>query len=108
MSLGTLDLMFDRRTSQSTRRAATARTQNAEALCETNAGASRDPKCPKQSIVGTASVKSPLLPAALTGPVYFVKGMRTTKAGKRVPTLRFTGHSKRVRSGATQLGMRCR
>ncbi|MFA4929076.1 MAG: hypothetical protein WC558_11205 [Patulibacter sp.] len=151
--------------------------QNAKALCETAVGATKDPKCPKESIVGTASVKSPLLPATLTGPVYFVKGERTTSTGRKVATLptlvlplrgngvqinvratttvknkklvaqfeglpdapvsqfdlrlnggkngilevtrsacstdrratlRFTGHSKRVRSGSTQLSMGCK
>jgi hypothetical protein len=33
---------------------------------------------------------------------------RTACSSDRRATLRFTGHSKRVRSGATQLGMRCR
>ena len=61
--------------------------QNARALCETAVGATADPKCPAASIVGTASVKSPLLPKPLTGPVYFVKGVRTTSTGRKVATL---------------------
>jgi hypothetical protein len=61
--------------------------QNAKALCETDAGASQDPKCPSGSIVGRATVTTSLLPEPLTGPVYFVKGERTTSTGRKVATL---------------------
>ncbi len=61
--------------------------QNARALCATDVGAARDPKCPRESIVGRATVHSPLLPKPLTGPVYFVQGERTTSTGRRVATL---------------------
>lgn len=60
---------------------------NARGLCESAAGSARDPKCPASSKVGTARVKSPLLPLSLTGPVYLVKGVRTTAGGKQVRTL---------------------
>jgi hypothetical protein len=42
--------------------------------------------CPKASIVGTATAKS-ILPHPLTGPVYFVEGLRKTKTGRTVKTL---------------------
>jgi len=58
---------------------------NAQALCE-KADAAKD-QCPKTSIVGSATAKTTILNRDLTGPVYFVKGTRTTAAGKEVATL---------------------
>jgi hypothetical protein len=58
---------------------------NAQALCSVaDADANR---CPKASIVGTASATTTILEKPLTGPVYFVKGQRTTATGKVVSTL---------------------
>jgi hypothetical protein len=56
---------------------------NAQALCKPaqRVGLS----CPKSSIVGTATAKS-VLPHDLTGPVYFVEGVRTAK-GRTIRTL---------------------
>lgn len=60
---------------------------NARALCDSVVGSARDPKCPSASRVGSATVRSPLLPKPLTGPVFLVKGVRTTASGKQVATL---------------------
>jgi hypothetical protein len=58
---------------------------NANTLCPTDA-ALQD-KCAKNTIVGSVSAETPILGTKLSGPVYFVKGQRTTATGKVVPTL---------------------
>jgi hypothetical protein len=58
---------------------------NAKGLCETQA-ALQD-KCQDASIVGTATATTSILEKPLKGPVYFVKGQRTTATGKVVSTL---------------------
>ncbi len=58
---------------------------NAQALCE-KAAAAAD-KCPKTSIIGSAKATTTILNRQLTAPIYFVKGTRTTAAGKEVATL---------------------
>ncbi|WP_210494541.1 hypothetical protein [Patulibacter sp. SYSU D01012] len=57
---------------------------NAGGLCEP-AAADAD-KCPKNTIVGSASVTTTVLEKPLKGPVYFVKGFRNA-GGRLVPTL---------------------
>ncbi|MCU1675450.1 MAG: hypothetical protein JWM93_208 [Frankiales bacterium] len=42
--------------------------------------------CPAKSIVGTATAKS-ILPHPLTGPVYFVEGLRKSASGRTIRTL---------------------
>lgn len=59
--------------------------ENAQALCE-KAEAARD-ACPKGSIVGSATAETTILNKKLFAPVYFVKGTRTTAAGREVATL---------------------
>ncbi len=57
---------------------------NAEALCTP---AQRDARaCPRNTIVGSASARS-ILPHTLTGPVYFVQGIRKTASGRTQRTL---------------------
>lgn len=58
---------------------------NARALCEYEAGLKVE--CPASSIIGRARAVSPLLNKPLTGPVYFVKGVRFGKGGRRIRTL---------------------
>lgn len=58
--------------------------QNAKALCEPAAAARNE--CPAESIVGTAKAIS-ILDVPLEGPVYFVRGERTTSTGRVVATL---------------------
>ncbi|MEV4420947.1 hypothetical protein AB0L40_13340 [Patulibacter sp. NPDC049589] len=58
---------------------------NAKGLCE--AAAAKAGTCPAASIVGSASATTTILDRPLSGPVYFVKGQRTTAAGKVVSTL---------------------
>jgi hypothetical protein len=58
---------------------------NAKALCEA-ADAVAD-RCKPDTIVGTATATTSILDKPLKGPVYFVKGQRTTAQGKVVPTL---------------------
>lgn len=58
--------------------------KNAKALCEPSAVPSNS--CPAESIVGKATAVS-ILDVPLEGPVYFVRGERTTKTGRVVATL---------------------
>ncbi|MDO9410287.1 hypothetical protein [Patulibacter sp.] len=58
---------------------------NAKGLCETQAAL--EDKCPAASIVGSATATTSILEKQLKGPVYFVKGQRTTASGKVVATL---------------------
>lgn len=58
---------------------------NAESLCEYADGLKSS--CPAKSIIGTATARTPLLPGALTGPVYFVKGVRFNAKGQPIRTL---------------------
>jgi hypothetical protein len=57
---------------------------NAEDLCEPSERAALS--CPKSSIVGQARVLS-VLPDPLVGPVYFVRGTRTSPSGRIIRTL---------------------
>ncbi|MBF6620112.1 MAG: hypothetical protein ITG02_07760 [Patulibacter sp.] len=43
--------------------------------------------CPADSIIGHAKATTPLLDVPVEGPVYFVKGTRTTESGRTVATL---------------------
>ena len=57
-------------------------------LCEFEVGRQAIPECPTRSIVGTATAKTPLLNEPLTGPVYFVKNVRTDpRSGRQIKTL---------------------
>jgi len=63
---------------------------NAQALCEYTEGIKPDIEnhCPKGSIVGTASARTPLLNKPLSGNVYFVKNVRIDKrTGNQIRTL---------------------
>jgi len=64
------------------------RNAGSDDLCEFAAGRQTIPDCPKSSIVGTATVRTPLLDDPLTGPVYFIKNVRTDpKSGRQIKTL---------------------
>ncbi len=59
-----------------------------DALCEFDVGRQTVPNCPASSIVGSATAVTPLLAQPLTGPVYFVKNVRTDpKTGRQIRTL---------------------
>lgn len=58
---------------------------NAKALCEPEQVATNS--CPADSVIGRAKAHTPLLDVAVEGPVYFVKGTRTTESGRTVATL---------------------
>jgi hypothetical protein len=59
---------------------------NAQAICGFEAGLRAD--CPAKSQIGTASAISPALDKPLTGPVYFVQGIRIDPTtGNRIRTL---------------------
>jgi hypothetical protein len=61
---------------------------NAQALCEFVDGSKVEPTCPKASIVGTATARTPILDQPLSGPVYFVKNIRIdAKSGRQIRTL---------------------
>jgi hypothetical protein len=57
---------------------------NAQGLCKPEQAAAD--ACPAGSIVGQASVKTPALHQALTGPVYFVEATRTSTSGRVIRT----------------------
>jgi hypothetical protein len=64
------------------------RNAGSDDLCEFLAGQQTIPDCPKSSIVGTATVRTPLLDDPLTGPVYFIKNVRTDpRSGRQIKTL---------------------
>ncbi|HZE31508.1 MAG TPA: hypothetical protein VE198_08750, partial [Actinoallomurus sp.] len=59
-----------------------------DALCEFVAGQKTIPECPASSIVGSATAVTPLLNVPLSGPVYFIKNVRTdAKTGRQIKTL---------------------
>jgi hypothetical protein len=61
---------------------------NAQALCEFADGSKVEPTCPKASIVGQATARTPILNQPLSGPVYFVKNIRKDpKSGREIRTL---------------------
>lgn len=61
---------------------------NANGLCGFVDGSKPLPTCPSSSIVGTASVVTPVLKDPLTGPVYFVKNVRIDpKSRRQIKTL---------------------
>lgn len=59
-----------------------------DSLCEFVDGRKTIPQCPKSSIVGSVVAKTPILDQPLTGPVYFIKNVRTDpKTGRQIKTL---------------------
>jgi hypothetical protein len=59
--------------------------RNTETVCSVAAAAAIN--CPSNTIVGTASAVSPLLPDPLSGNVFLVQGIRTNKQGQQIKTL---------------------
>lgn len=57
-------------------------------LCEFLSGKKTIPDCPKSSIIGTATGHTPVLNEPVSGPVYFIKNVRTDrKTGRQIRTL---------------------
>jgi hypothetical protein len=64
------------------------RNAGSDDLCEFAAGQQTVPDCPKSSIVGSITARTPVLDSPLTGPVYFIKNVRTDpKSGRQIRTL---------------------
>jgi hypothetical protein len=59
--------------------------KNAKALCLPEQAQARS--CPADSIVGKASASTPALHERVSGPVYFVKGIRYSETGRAIETL---------------------
>ena len=59
--------------------------RNTQVVCSVAAAAAI--ACPSNTIVGTASAISPLLPDPLSGNVYIVQGIRTNAQGQQIKTL---------------------
>jgi hypothetical protein len=58
---------------------------NSQNVC--SVAASNTDSCPAKTIIGSASVTTPLLNQPLTGPVYLVQGIRTNAQGQQIRTL---------------------